>query len=149
VKFGEQDKDEKKDSPGKEPSQDPISEHFYTPGSVRNILSWGDQPIHQPVEEVANLESFAYDRKRRSIVKRTQRKRKITLDNSVLCTFEEVIINTKKEKMSQLFSVGLVISHASLDKVVAKERELEQVKQEVASLKYQVQYYQEARWKRI
>jgi hypothetical protein len=38
----------------------------------------------------------------------------------------------------------LAISHASLDKAVAEERELEQARQEVASLKHQVQYYQEA-----
>jgi hypothetical protein len=56
-------------------------------------------------------------KKMRSIVKRTQRKRKITLDKSVLCTYEEVIIDTKKEKMSELFSIGLAISHASLEKV--------------------------------
>jgi len=42
-------------------------------------------------------------------------KMKITLDKSVLCTSEEVIIDTKKAKMSELFSIGLAISHASLE----------------------------------
>jgi hypothetical protein len=56
AKPSEQDKDEDKDSLGKEKTQDPISEHFYTLGSVSNILSWGDHPIPQPVEEVADLE---------------------------------------------------------------------------------------------
>jgi hypothetical protein len=63
------------------------------------------------VEEVAKLESFAYDQKMRSIVKRTQRKRKITLENNVLCTSEEVIIDTKKENMIELFLAGLTILH--------------------------------------
>jgi hypothetical protein len=63
------------------------------------------------------------------------------LDSSVLCTSEEVILDTKKSRMSELFSTGITISHASFDKVVAEERELEQARKEVTSLKHQVQYY--------
>jgi hypothetical protein len=95
------------------------------------------------VEEVVDLESFSYDKKKKSIVKRTHRKRKTTLDNGVLCTSEEVIIDTKKAKMSQLYSTGMAISHASFDKEIMEERELEQARSEIASLKHQVQYYQE------
>jgi hypothetical protein len=67
-----QPKVESKDSPTKEEIQEPISGHFYTPGSLGNVLSWGDQPIPHPIEEVTNLEYFTYDRKMKSIVKRTQ-----------------------------------------------------------------------------
>jgi hypothetical protein len=35
--------------------QETIIEHFHTPGSMRNILSWGDQPIPQPIDEVVDL----------------------------------------------------------------------------------------------
>jgi hypothetical protein len=58
--------------------------------------------------------------KRISIVRRNQMKRMITLDISVLCTSEEVIIDIKKENMHYLFLAGLAISHASLDKEVAE-----------------------------
>jgi len=91
------------------------------------------------------LESFAYDKKQKSIVKRTRRKRKTTLDNGVLCTSEEVIIDTNKAKLSQLYSPGLAISYASFDKEIMEERELEQVRIEIVSLKHQVQYHQKVR----
>jgi hypothetical protein len=77
------------------------------------------------VEKVVDMYSFAYDKKRRSIMKMTSRKKNIALDMSVLFTSKEVIIDTRKEKMSYLFSVSLAISHASLDKTIAEEREME------------------------
>jgi hypothetical protein len=111
---------------------------------LRNILSWGDQPIPQPVEEVVDLELFTYDKKHKYIVKRTHRKRKVTLDKwGGEHMTEEVIIDTKKAKASQLYSTGLAISHASYDKALVEEKELEQARTEIASLKHQVQYHQE------
>jgi hypothetical protein len=41
---------------------EPAMEQLYTPGSLENILSWGDQPIPDPLEVVAYLESIAYNR---------------------------------------------------------------------------------------
>jgi hypothetical protein len=46
----------------------------------------------------------------------------------VLCTSREVIMDTKKAKMSELFSIGISISYASFDKYLAEEMELEQVR---------------------
>jgi hypothetical protein len=62
----------------------PVMEHFHTPGSLENILSWGDQPIPEPLDEVVDVESIVYDRKRQSLVRRTQRKRKMTIGD-MLC----------------------------------------------------------------
>jgi hypothetical protein len=56
------------------------------------------------------------------------------LDIGVLHTSEEVILDTKKANMSEIVLVGMAITHASLDKAIAKERELEVAKKEVASL---------------
>jgi hypothetical protein len=53
---------------------------------------------------VAELENFSYDKKYNSIVKRTHKKREITLGIDVLCTIEEVLIDAKKDKMIQLCS---------------------------------------------
>jgi hypothetical protein len=66
---------------------------------MSNILSWGDQIIPHPVEEVADLESFSYDKKQKYI-KITHRKRKVSLDSSVLRTTDKVIIDTKKYNMN-------------------------------------------------
>jgi hypothetical protein len=84
-----------------------------------NILAWGDHPIPQPINEFFDLESFTYDRKMKLIVEKNSTKREmITLDNGVLCTFEEVILDTKKAKMSELVSTIIAITHASFVKVV-------------------------------
>jgi hypothetical protein len=72
-----------------------MMEQFHTPGSLKNILSWGDHPIPQLVDEVVDLESLAYDRKRKPIVRRTQRKRNLTVDSGILCTSKEVILDAK------------------------------------------------------
>jgi len=50
------------------------------------------------------------------------------LDSSMLCTSREVIMDTSKSKMSELFSIGISISHASFDKYLVEEMELEQVR---------------------
>jgi hypothetical protein len=64
----------------------------------------------------------------RSIVNRTHRNRNTTLENNVLCKLEEVILDTKRAKMSELFSARLAISHAFFEKVVVEEGELDLVK---------------------
>jgi hypothetical protein len=111
-KFSDQGKGTRKDFPNKELAQDPVSEYFYTPGSLSNIFSQGDHPIPQ------TMEVLTWNKK--SIVKRTHIKRKKTLDNGVLCTSKEVIIDTKKYNMIQLYSVGLTISHNSFDKEITE-----------------------------
>jgi len=79
-----------------------MMEQFHTPDSMKNILSWGDHPIPHLVDEVVDLNSLAYDQKRKSIIRRTQRKRKLIVDSGILCTFEEVIIYAKMNRISEL-----------------------------------------------
>jgi len=74
------------------------------------------------MDKVANLEIFSYDKKHNSIVRITHRKIKVTLDSGVVTTTEEVIIDTNKDKESQLYYEGLAISHASYDKEVIKDK---------------------------
>jgi hypothetical protein len=47
------------------------------------------------------------------------------LDNSLLSTLEEIIMDTKKDIMSELFATSLANSHASFDKDVVEEKELD------------------------
>jgi hypothetical protein len=66
--------------------QEPILEQIYTIGSLKNMLTWGEHKIPEPVDEVANIQAFSYDQKRKDIMKRTTKKRRLTLDNSILIT---------------------------------------------------------------
>jgi hypothetical protein len=49
-------------------------------------------------------------------VKRTTKKRRIMLDNSILITMEENFLITKHTKMSELINVGMAITDAALDR---------------------------------
>jgi hypothetical protein len=67
---------------------------IYTTGSLGNKLIWGDQQIPELVDEVADIHVISYDQKRKSIVQRAAKKRRISLDHSILVTTEENLINT-------------------------------------------------------
>jgi hypothetical protein len=51
-----------------------------------NTLTWGDQKIPEPVDEVADIYEISYDQKRKAIIQRTIKKRRVTLDCSILIT---------------------------------------------------------------
>jgi hypothetical protein len=65
---------------------------------------------------VENLELIGYNKRRKTIVKQTQRKRRIDLDNTIICTTKEKVLDTKRAKLIELLSIGLAITHATLDK---------------------------------
>jgi hypothetical protein len=44
-----------------EKGKEPILEHICTPGSLENVLSWGDELIPEPLEEVTKLELITCD----------------------------------------------------------------------------------------
>jgi hypothetical protein len=48
--------------------QEPNIEQTYTTRSLENTLTWGDQKITEPVDEVSNIHAIYYDRKRKAIV---------------------------------------------------------------------------------
>jgi hypothetical protein len=74
--------------------QEPNIQKIYTAGSLGNTLTWGDQQIPELVDEVAYIYANSYDQKRNTIIQRTAKKRRITLDHSILVTTEENLINT-------------------------------------------------------
>jgi hypothetical protein len=48
--------------------QEPSLEQIYTIGSLGNMLTWGDQQIPKPMDEVADIHAIAYDQKRKYIM---------------------------------------------------------------------------------
>jgi len=91
-------------------------EHFHSLGSLGNALLGGDQSIPEPVDEVADVESIAYDRKRQVVFKRTNKKRRLTLDIVVMITMEETMLDAKQSKVSELLGAGMAISNATINK---------------------------------
>jgi hypothetical protein len=50
------------------------------------------------------------------LVRRTSRKRKLTLDNTMVMTTEETLLDEKKDKVSELLGARVAISHATIDR---------------------------------
>ena len=57
------------------------------------------------------------------MVKRTRKKRNLTLDITVVVTTEEALFDTKKEKVKELLGARMAISDSNIDKENEDERE--------------------------
>jgi hypothetical protein len=66
--------------------QEPILEQIHTTWSLGNTLTRGEQQIPEPIDEVADIQAIAYDRKLKSIMKRNTKKRRLMLHSSILIT---------------------------------------------------------------
>lgn len=124
--------------------QEPILEHVHTVGSLGNTLTWGEQLIPELVDEVADIQAIAYDRKRKAIMKRTTKKRRLTLDSSILITKEEKLLNTEHAKTSELIDAGMAITDAKLDRARRDEKELATALKELEHLNHLEKYYQDS-----
>jgi len=69
-----------------EKGKEPAMEHFYMAGSLGSTLSWGDQQILEHVDEVIDVWVVSYDNKRKAVMKRTVKRRRFTLDNTLFVT---------------------------------------------------------------
>jgi hypothetical protein len=96
--------------------REPSLEHIYTFGSLGNTLTWGEKQIPELVDEVTSIQQIAYDRNIKSIMKRTTKKRRITLDISILITTKEKLISIEHAKMSELIRTGMEITDTTLDR---------------------------------
>jgi hypothetical protein len=108
-----------------------------------NTFTWCDQNIPEPVDEVADIHAIEYDWKRKAIVQRTTKKRRITLDHSILITTKEDLINTENSKTYDLIDVGMAISDATLDRDKRDEKELATALKELEHLHDLAKYYQD------
>jgi len=113
-------------------------------GSLGNTLTWGDQQIPEPMDEVADIHVLSYDRKRKSIMRRKTKKRRLTLDNAILITTEEKLLNTENAKTSELIVAWMDITDATLDRSKHDEKELATTKKELDHLCHPAKYYQDS-----
>jgi hypothetical protein len=79
---------------------EPNIEQVYITNILGNTLTWGDQYIPELVDEVVDIYAISYDQKRKAIIQRTKKRRRITLDHSILVTIEENLINTTDSRTS-------------------------------------------------
>ena len=123
--------------------QEPSLEQIYTIGSLGNMLTWGDQQNPEPVDEFVDIHAIAYDQIRKYIIQRTTKKRRITLDRSILITTEENMINIEHAKTSELIGIGMAITNATLDKEKRDEEEMAASLKELEHLHHLEKYYQD------
>jgi hypothetical protein len=77
-------------------------------------------------------------------MKRTTKKRRLTLDSSILITIEENLIRMDHAKMSELIDVDMEIMDANLDRAKKDEEELATVLKELEHLRHLEKYYQDS-----
>jgi hypothetical protein len=103
-------------------------------GSLRNNLSWGDQQIPEPVDKVANIYEISYNQKRKAIIQRIVKRRRINLDQSIMVTTKEKLINTRDTRTSELIGVGKSLLDVGQDRARRDEKELADTWEELKHL---------------
>jgi hypothetical protein len=78
----------------------------------------------EPVDEVTDINEITYDRKRKVVLRMTTKKRRLTLDSTLLITTEETLLNTENAKTTELIGAGMAITNATLDREKRDEKEL-------------------------
>jgi hypothetical protein len=81
---------------------------------------------------------------RQVVVRRTGKKRIITLDNPVMITKEETLLHARKYRVSELIGEGIAISSTTINISKEDEREAKYIRVELVDLRHQVEYYQDA-----
>ena len=77
-------------------------------------------------------------------MRRTTKKRRLTLDSSILIIMEETLLNTKHTKTYELIDIGMVITDATLDRAKRDEKELTIALKELDHLRHLEKYYQDS-----
>jgi hypothetical protein len=107
-------------------------------------LTWGEQQIPEPVDEIIDIQAIAYDRKMKVIMKRTTKKMTVTLDSLIIITTEEKFLNTEHTKMSELIGTGMAIKDATLNRARRYEKEMVISLKELEHLCHLEKYYQDS-----
>jgi hypothetical protein len=68
------------------------------------------------------------------MMKRTIRKRKLTLDSTLFITTKETLFDTENTRMTELIRAGMAITDATLDREKRDEREVASMRKELDHL---------------
>jgi hypothetical protein len=96
------------------------------------------------MDEVTDIQALSYDKKRKSIMRRTTKKRRLTLDRTLLITTEETLLSMENVKTTDLISAGMDIIDATLDRERWDEKEMASAKKELDHLHHLAKYYQDS-----
>jgi DNA repair ATPase RecN len=96
------------------------------------------------VDEVNDIQEIAYDKKRKYMMRRTTKKRNLTLDRTLLNTIEETLLNIENSKTTELIVVEMAITDATLDRAKRDENELSSTKKELDHLCHLAKYYHDS-----
>jgi hypothetical protein len=77
-------------------------------------------------------------------MKRTSKKRRLTLDSLILITTEEKMLIIKQTKMSKIIDIGMAIIDATLDRSRRDEKELAVALKELEHMHHLEKYYQDS-----
>jgi hypothetical protein len=123
--------------------QEPVLKLIHIVGSLGDTLTWGEQQIPEPMDKVTDIQVISYDEKRKSIMKRTTKKRRLTIDILIIIMTEENILSTKHAKTFELIDVRMAIIDAKLDREIRDEQELAIALKEFEHLHHLEKYYQD------
>jgi len=68
------------------------------------------------VDKVVDIQEISHDRKRKVVMKRTTKKRRLTLEITLLITTKEILLNTQIAKTTELIKAGMAITYATLER---------------------------------
>jgi len=97
----------------------------------------------EPVDEVTDIQAITYDRKRKFVVRRKTKKRRLTLDRTLLITTKEMFLNTKNAKTIELIGAGMAITDATPDREKRDEKELASTKKDMDHMRHLAKYCQD------
>jgi hypothetical protein len=96
------------------------------------------------VDKVVDIQEISHDRKRKVVMKRTTKKRRLTLEITLLITTNEILLNTQIAKTTELIKARMAITYATLEREKRDEKELTTSKKELYHLHSLAKYYKDS-----
>jgi hypothetical protein len=87
---------------------------------------------------------ISYDKKWKYIMRRTTKKRRLMLDNTLLITTKETLLSTENAKTTEIIGARMAITDATVDQERQNKKELAATKKELDHLRHLVKYYQDS-----
>lgn len=109
--------------------------------SLARLFIEGDMPIPISIDVIVNLEMFSFNRKKKQIVRQTQKRRKLVFHQDSVITTETTMLYTKEVDLVIIAFVEMVVTQAIISSVNDMAREIKKCKSQVELLESQVGYY--------